>query len=327
MTVLLTGGAGYIGSVIWLALQDRGIDVVGIDDLSAGYDGAPDSGALYRGDFGDPELLRRVLAEHPTIDSVIHCAAKTIVPESVADPLSYYATNVGKSVVMLETLAEAGVHRVVFSSSASVYQGTDGAGLDEDAIVQPGSPYAMTKVIGERLLEDAASSGVLRAIALRYFNPIGADPALRAGQRNPAPSHVLGLLVAAHRAREAFTITGTDWPTRDGSGLRDFIHVWDVAQAHVCAIERFDDVVPPERPFRVINIGTGRGVTVRELVATFERVLGEEMPVREAKRRPGDVVGGYALVGRAEAELGWRAELTVEDGIRSSLEWAEKLGG
>jgi UDP-glucose 4-epimerase len=178
----------------------------------------------------------------------------------------------------------------------------------------------------EMILADLAASGPLRAIILRYFNPIGSDPYLRSGVYAREPSHVLGqILMAARGQREAFMVTGTDYPTRDGTGLRDYIHVWDLALAHVRAVERFDEVLQRAgEPTSIINLGTGSGVTVRELISTVERVLGRRVPVRDAPRRPGDVVGSFANVDKARTTLNWSTQHSLEDGVRSALDWAAK---
>ncbi len=325
MKVLITGGAGYIGSTIGTACIEAGHEVVLLDDLSTGLRTFGADRNLFEGDIADPDVLGRLLERHPDIDAVVHCAARTVVPESVSDPLGYYHANVGKTIVLLQQLCDAGIDRVVFSSSAAVYAGEGGGGVDETAAVAPGSPYATTKAMVEQILSDAAEAGDLRAIALRYFNPIGADPRLRTGLQNPVPSHALGKILTAHANGTAFTITGTDWPTRDGSGLRDYIHVWDLALAHVAALERFDDVVTEAKPYRVINLGTGDGVTVRELVASFERVTGSVLSVEESPRRPGDQAGAFAVVDLADQILDWRAQRSVDDGVRDALAWAIKL--
>jgi len=325
MKVLITGGAGYIGSTIGSACVDAGHEIVVIDDLSTGLRSFGEGRNLYVGDIADAILVRRVVADHPDIDAVVHCAARIVVPESVADPLGYYDANVGKTVTMLQTLRDEGIDRIVFSSSASVYAGDSGGGVDEAAPLAPASPYAASKAMVEQILADAARAGQFRAIALRYFNPIGADPRLRTGLQNPTPSHALGKIMSARAEGDPFSITGTDWPTRDGSGLRDYIHVWDLASAHVAAVERFDEVATMDAPYRVINLGTGEGVTVRELVEAFERVTGAPLSTVDAPRRPGDQAGAYALVDRAQELLGWRATRTVDDGIRDALAWADKL--
>ncbi|GAB3631150.1 UDP-glucose 4-epimerase GalE [Microbacterium shaanxiense] len=325
MKALITGGAGYIGSTVATACIEAGIETVVLDDLSTGLEEFGAERNLYIGDIADREIIERITTDHPDIDAVVHCAARIVVPESVADPLGYYDTNVGKTVTLLSNLRRCGIARVVFSSSAAVYFGEGGEGVDETAPLAPSSPYASTKAMVEAILSDAAKSGDLRAIALRYFNPIGADPRLRTGLQSPTPSHALGRIMRARAAEEAFTITGTDWETRDGTGLRDYIHVWDLALAHVAAIQRFDQVATASDPYQVINVGTGDGVTVRELVAAFERVTGRPMPVIEADRRPGDQAGAYAIVDRAASVLGWRSERSLDDGVRDALAWAEKL--
>lgn len=325
MKALITGGAGYIGSTVATACLEAGIETVILDDLSTGRRDFGEDRNLYVGDIADSDLLGRIVAEHPDIDVVVHCAARIVVPESVADPLGYYDANVGKTITLLQNLREAGISRVVFSSSAAVYLGEGGGGVDETALVAPSSPYATTKAMVESILSDAAQAGDVRAVVLRYFNPIGADPRLRTGLQNRTPSHALGKIMQAQEAREPFTITGTDWPTRDGSGLRDYIHVWDLALAHVAAVQRFDTVAPASDPYQIINVGTGDGVTVRELVAAFERVIGQPMPVVEVDRRPGDQAGAYAIVDRAAELLEWKSERSIDDGVRDALAWAEKL--
>ncbi|WP_435743844.1 UDP-glucose 4-epimerase GalE [Microbacterium sp. PMB16] len=325
MKVLITGGAGYIGSTVATACIEAGIEVVILDDLSTGLRAFGEGRNLYVGDIADGGVLDQLVTDHPDIDAVVHCAARIVVPESVADPLGYYDANVGKTVILLQRLREAGIPRVVFSSSASVYQGESGEGVDENGVLAPSSPYATTKAMVEQILKDAATAGDLRAIALRYFNPIGADPQLRTGLQSPTPSHALGKIMQARANGETFSITGTDWATRDGSGLRDYIHVWDLALAHVAAVQKFDEVATEEAPYQVINLGTGDGVTVRELVAAFERVTGEPLPVVETDRRPGDQAGAFAIVDRAAQVLDWRSARSVDDGVRDAIAWAEKL--
>ncbi|AZH78120.1 UDP-glucose 4-epimerase GalE [Microbacterium sp. Y-01] len=325
MKVLITGGAGYIGSTVATACIEAGLQVVLLDDLSRGLRAFGEGRDLYVGDIADASLLDRLLADHSDIDAVVHCAARIVVPESVADPLGYYDTNVGKTIVLLRRLRDAGISRIVFSSSAAVYAGESGEGVDESGALAPASPYAVTKAMVERILEDAATAGDFRAIALRYFNPIGADPQLRTGQQTPTPSHALGKIMQARATGEPFHLTGTDWATRDGSGLRDYIHVWDLALAHVAAVQRFDEVATATRPYRVVNLGTGDGVTVRELIAAFERVTGAPLAVVETDRRPGDQAGAFAIVERAADELGWRAQRSVDDGVRDAIAWSERL--
>ena len=326
MKVLVTGGAGYIGSTTATALEQAGHTPVILDSLVNGPRAFVGDRIFYQGSVADRQLLARVVAEHPDIACTIHMAARIVVPESVEQPYEYYRNNVAESLELFDELVRLGKPDVVFSSSASVYALTDDFEVFESSPLAPQSPYARTKLIMEMALEDLAAGTDLRAIILRYFNPIGADPGLRSGGYVREPSHVLGQLVlAAQGQQHAFTITGTDLPTRDGTGLRDYIHVWDLARAHVAAVERFDRVMTSEgSPSTIINLGTGDGVTVRELVTTFEKVYGQPITVEEGPPRPGDAIGSFANVDKAREVLGWTASLTVEDGIESALAWARR---
>lgn len=326
MKVLITGGAGYIGSTIANALLDTGHVPVLLDSLVTGQRAFTHGKVFYQGDIADRELLGRIFREHPEIHSTIHCAALIVVPESVEKPYLYYRENVCKSLELFKSLGELGYPRVVFSSSASIYDAVPGFKATEASPLKPISPYARTKYMMEMVLEDLSKTTPLRGIALRYFNPIGADPKMRSGIHLREPSHVLGKMVDVVLGKlPEFTITGVDWPTRDGSGIRDYIHVWDLAMAHVKAVEQFDAVMQKTAsPYAVINLGTGNGVTVKELVAAFERVYKQSIPKQEAAPRPGDVAGAYANADRALDLLGWRAEHSIEEGIASALEWGRK---
>ena len=323
MKVLLTGGAGYIGSTTATALEQAGHVPVVLDSLVRGPRAFVGDRIFYQGDVGDAVLVRKIVDEHPDIDAVVHMAALIEVPESVREPARYYRENVAASLELAAALAEHGPRRLLFSSSAAVYAPADDFEVHEDSPLAPASPYARTKRMMEEVLADVAASSDLRVVSLRYFNPIGAAPDLSSGMHARTPSHVLGQLVLAARGQiDAFRLTGTDLPTRDGSGLRDFVHVWDLARAHVRAIEAFDDLATDDRPTTTLNLGTGRGTTVRELVAAFEHVTGMSVPLLEADPRPGDLVGAFANVDRATALLDWRAELSLEDGIDSAMAWA-----
>jgi len=322
--VLITGGAGYIGSTIASCCLDAGITPVILDDFSTGLRVFGQRFTCYEGDVAEVDLLERVFTEHPDIDAVIHCAAKIVVPESVEWPLVYYDNNVGKAITLLSAMERFGVCRFVLSSTASMYEPGPDYMVDETSAVDPQSPYAASKWLLERVLRDTAATGRLSVMALRYFNPIGADPSLRTGLQNPAPTHALGKMIAAHTAGEPFTVTGVDWPTRDGSGLRDYIHVWDLARAHVAVLQRFDSVVG-ESGYDVINLGTGQGTTVFELAEAFGEATGTPLEVRTGPARPGDVVGSASRTDKAQSVLGWSAELSLVDGVRHSLAWSEKL--
>ena len=326
MKVLVTGGAGYIGSITAKALEEAGHTPVILDSLLTGPLVFVKDRIFYEGDIADRALVRRVVEEHPDIEATIHMAARIIVPESVEQPYEYYRDNVAKSLELFDELEKLGKPRVLFSSSASLYALKDEFEVVESDPLDPGSPYARTKRVMEMALEDIAAATSLRAIILRYFNPIGSDPDLESGIYVKEPSHVLGQLVMAARGlKDSFTITGVDHPTRDGTGIRDYIHVWDLAQAHVRAVEQFDEVLAAVgAPSAIINIGTGSGVTVRELVASFEKVFGSSVPVTEAPPRPGDAVGAYANVDRSAELLGWTAAHSLDDAIASALAWGEK---
>ncbi len=328
MKVLVTGGAGYIGSTVASACLDAGITPVILDDLSTGRPEYTEGRFFYQGDIADGALLDRIFAEHPDIGACVHCAALVVVPESVTEPLRYWRVNVAGTLALADSLLRHGCHRLVFSSSGSVYgqpdvTGEADFGVCEDAPLRPASPYARTKAVAEQMLADLAAATPLRVVSLRYFNPVGADPKLRSGLPPGRPSFVLNKLIEAAERGEPFPVTGTEWPTRDGTGLRDFIHVWDLAVAHVAALQRFDEVVTGTDGHVAINLGTGSGVTVRELVAAFGRVTGKPPVTRDLPPRPGDVAGAYARTDRAKQLLDWQPRLTVEDAIRDALRWAD----
>jgi len=326
MKILVTGGAGYIGSTTAKALLEAGHTPVILDSLLTGPHAFVRDRIFYEGDIGDRSLVRRIVDEHPDLDATIHMAARIVVPESVEKPYEYYKDNVAKSLELFDELNAVGKPRVLFSSSASLYATKESFEVVESDPLDPPSPYARTKRMMEQILIDMAAATDLRAIILRYFNPIGSDPDLESGIYAKEPSHVLGQLVMAARGqKDSFTITGTDLPTRDGTGIRDYIHVWDLARAHVRAVERFDDVLTQvDAPSVVINVGTGEGVTVRELISSFEGVFGHAVPTTEAPPRPGDAVGAFANVDLATELLDWRTELSLDDAIASALAWGEQ---
>lgn len=326
MKVLVTGGAGYVGSITAAALAAGGHTPIVLDSLLTGPEAFVRGRIFYRGDIADRGLVTRIVTEHPDLDCTLHMAARIVVAESVTKPYEYYRDNVVKSLELFDQLQRLGKPRIVFSSSASVYAAGSGSEVSEESLTDPQSPYARTKRILEMALTDLASATGLRTLILRYFNPIGAEPQLRYGEHARQPSHVLGqLMLAAQQRVEAFQITGTDYPTRDGTGVRDYIHVWDLALAHVRAVERFDEVVRATgEPSTILNLGTGEGVTVRELVRLVERVSGTRVPTRDGPRRPGDVVGAFANVDRARRLLGWASQSTLEEGVASALAWTRR---
>ncbi|MGA4669990.1 UDP-glucose 4-epimerase GalE [Propionibacteriaceae bacterium Y1923] len=319
MRVLITGGAGFIGSTVASACVDAGHEVILLDDYSTGRPEYVLDRPIYVGDVGDRELLDQLFTEN-RVDAVVHCAARIVVPESVSDPLGYYRNNVAKTITLLQAMVEHGVNRLLFSSSASIYATDENFQVTEQSPLDPGSPYATTKFMVEYILRDAAAASDLRVMSLRYFNPIGADPQFRTGLQTAQPSHVLGKMIEAWQAQQTFTVTGVDWPTRDGSGIRDYIHVWDLARAHVAALEKFDTAIAAEA-YQVVNLGTGKGATVKELVRAFEAATGSPLKSVDGPPRPGDVAGAYTVSSKARDLLGWQAELTEADGIRDAIAW------
>jgi UDP-glucose 4-epimerase len=320
--VLITGGAGYVGSTVASACLDAGITPVIVDNLVTGSREFTHGREFYEGDIADGALLDKVFAEHADIEAVVHCAALILVPESVSDPVRYYEWNVAKSLELLQHLLRNGCHRLVFSSSAAIYQASEGGSVDEDSPIVPLSPYGRTKAVCEAMFADIAAGTPLRVLSLRYFNPIGADPKLRTGLQIQFPSHALGKLIQAHQSGEPFQITGTSYPTRDGSGIRDYVHVWDLAAAHVAALRSFDAVFGGATAV-AINLGTGSGTTVRELVAAFNSVVSPAVAVVEAPPRPGDVAGAFTGSDRARRLLGWQPTHSLAEGIADSLRWAD----
>ncbi len=328
MKYLITGGAGYIGSTICSALEEARHTPIILDSLITGREEFTRGRIFYKADIADTHTVEQIFHEHPDIQATVHCAALIVVPESVSQPYEYYVDNVSKSIEFFHTLHQVGCRRVVFSSSAALYDVVPGFMVTEGSPLNPSSPYARTKYMMEMILKDFCAGYGMKGIALRYFNPIGADPKMRSGIHVKNPTHVLGKLVDTAQGRlPVFQITGTKWETRDGTGIRDYIHVWDLARAHVNAVTQFDEVFrragDPADNYLVINLGTGRGVTVRELVTAFEKVYGQTINKMETDPRPGDVAGSFCNADTAGRLLGWEAELPIEQGISDALKWGE----
>ena len=321
LKVLIAGGAGYIGSTVASACSDAGIIPVIIDNLVTGRREFAADREFYEGDIADGTLVDRVFSEHTDIDAVVHCAALIVVPDSVVDPVGYYRANVGKSLEFVAHLLRNGCERMIFSSSAAIYGPSADLTVDENSPIEPQSPYARTKAVCEAMFADIAAAQPIRVLSLRYFNPIGADPKMRTGLQRPKPTHALGKMMQAQEEGITFEVTGTDYPTRDGSGIRDYIHVWDLATAHVAALRRFDELQASPGAYSVINLGTGRGTTVRELVDAFNQVASVPIQARDAGRRPGDVAGAYTRTDLATKLLDWQPQYEIAEGIRHSLQW------
>ncbi|NGX16850.1 UDP-glucose 4-epimerase GalE [Wenzhouxiangella sp. XN24] len=316
--ILVTGGAGYIGSHVARQLGEAGERVVTLDNLCTGFREAVTHGELVIGDTGDQALVSRVLAEHD-IDTIMHFAAHTVVPESVTDPLKYYRNNTCATRNLLQCAAEAGVKHIVFSSTAAVYGLPPGGVASEDTPTAPINAYGTSKLMSEWMLRDLAAAGGPSYVALRYFNVAGSDPEGRIGQSTP--NATLLVKVACEVVvgkREALTIFGTDYDTPDGTGVRDYIHVEDLATAHLDALRWLRDGGEP----KVLNCGYGHGYSVREVAQAFERVTGEPLPVREAERRAGDPPTLVANASRIRELFGWTPKHDDLDQIvASSLAW------
>ncbi|HAX72149.1 MAG TPA: UDP-glucose 4-epimerase GalE [Firmicutes bacterium] len=326
MKVLVAGGAGYIGSTVVSALEDHGHIPVILDSLVTGRVEFTRHKIFYKGDIADSSLLNDIFMQHPDIEVCIHLAALIVVPDSVANPYEYYTENVAKSLAFFNHLKKLGCKKIVFSSSASLYDVVQDFKVVETSPLKPSSPYARTKYMMEMILADFCEAYEMKGIALRYFNLIGADPFMRSGAHLKHPSHLLAKLLETVRDENShFYLTGVNWPTRDGSGIRDYIHVWDLALAHVKAIENFEDAfeksTPSNKNYLVINLGTEKGVTVKEFVSIFEEVIGREVKKVETSPRPGDIAGAYASCEQAKYLIKWQAKLDIEQGIRDALKW------
>ena len=320
--ILVTGGAGYIGSHVVLQLRARGESVVVLDDLSRGFRQAVGDAPLVVGDVGDRALVARVIREHG-IGTVMHFAAFTIVPESVREPLRYYANNVCGTRNLLQCCAESGIRHFVFSSSAAVYGTPAGDLAAEDAPTAPINPYGTSKLICEWMLRDLAAATDLRYVALRYFNVAGSDMGGRIGQATPGATLLIKVASEASAGkRPHVSIFGTDYPTADGTGIRDYIHVEDLASAHLAAL----DHLRRAGPSAVLNCGYGHGYSVREVLDSVQRVSGRRLVIREEARRAGDPAVLVARADRIRELLGWSPKLDHLDTIvRSSLDWEDKL--
>jgi UDP-glucose 4-epimerase len=322
MKVLVAGGAGYIGSTVASACLDVGMSPIILDNLVTGRRQFAAGREFYQGDIADGTLIDRIFLEHPDIDAVIHCAALIVVSDSVTNPVEYYRSNVCKSVEFVAHLLRNGCERMIFSSSASIYRPGPDLAVEEGSPIEPQSPYSRSKAMCEAMFADIAATQPLRVLSLRYFNPIGADPKMRTGLQLRRPSHALGKMIQAWEEGTLFQVTGTDYPTRDGSGIRDYIHVWDLASAHVAALEKFDDLLTETNSSAAINLGTGIGTTVHELLHAFNSVVSRPITARNAARRPGDSVGAYTRIDLASQLLDWQAQYSIAEGILHSLHWA-----
>ncbi|HEY8384568.1 MAG TPA: UDP-glucose 4-epimerase GalE [Microvirga sp.] len=324
MAVLVTGGAGYIGSHMVLELVDAGESVVVLDDLSTGFrNSIPAEATLVTGDMGDQALVTRLIGEHG-IDSIAHFAAKIVVPESVSDPLGYYLNNTVKSRALVEAAVKAGVKNLIFSSTAAVYGEPNVNPLPEDLALAPINPYGRSKLMTEWMIKDTAQAHDLHYAILRYFNVAGADPKGRSGQSTPNATHLIKVAAQAALGQRPFLqVFGTDYPTPDGSCVRDYIQVTDLARAHTAALAH----LRRGGENLTLNCGYGRGFSVLEVVETVKRVSGQDFEVRYAPRRAGDPAALVAKVDRVRAELGWTPQFEdLSVIVEQALRWERSLG-
>ncbi len=324
-SVLVTGGAGYIGSHAVLALLDAGWPVAVIDNLTTGFRFAvPDGVALYEGDIEDGDLLARIFAELGT-GAIMHFAGSIVVPESVENPLKYYHNNTAKSRALIEAAVTAGVPHFIFSSTAATYGVPDVSPVREDTPQQPINPYGWSKLMTEQMLGDVAAAHPINFCALRYFNVAGADPEARSGQSTAGATHLIKVAVeAALGKRDHVSVFGTDYDTPDGTGVRDYIHVSDLAAAHVLALEAL--IEQPERSL-TMNCGYGRGFSVLEVLDAVDRVTNMTIDRRNEPRRAGDPASLISDPSRIRATLPWQPQHDDLDTIIGhALAWERKLG-
>jgi UDP-glucose 4-epimerase len=321
-SVLVTGGAGYIGSHVVRQLGEAGEAVIVLDNLGRGFRQAVTAGELIVGDVGDYALVSRLFAEH-AIDTVMHFAAHTIVPESVAEPLKYYANNTCGTRVLLQACLENGVKKLVFSSTAAVYGMPEQGYADEASPTRPINPYGTSKLMSEWMLRDVAAVSELRYVTLRYFNVAGSDPLLRIGQATAGATLLTKVACEAMVGKRPHVpVFGSDYPTPDGTGVRDYLHIEDLAAAHLNAL----DYLRRDGKSVTLNVGYGHGYSVREVLRMVESVGGKPLVIREEARRAGDPAYLVARADRIRAELGWRPRYDdLAAIVTHSLAWERKL--
>lgn len=327
--VLVTGGGGYIGSVVCQTLIERGHSIVVLDDLEEGHRSAlPPGGIFYQGDLGDEALLKKIFDSH-SIGAVLHLAARCLVGESVRDPEKYYYNNVSKGLGLLKTMRAFGIDKIVFSSTAAVYGEPLSIPIEEAHSTFPVNPYGHSKLIFEQILEGYAQAYGLKVVTFRYFNAAGAVD--RLGEDHDPETHLIPLILRmalseihetlAERFKEPLTVFGLDYPTPDGSCLRDYIHIQDLALAHVLALEKIDHLRQ-----RIFNLGNGQGFSVLDVIETARKITGREIPFQKGGRRPGDPAVLVASSDQARQILGWEPRYPeLKDIIASAWKWHQKF--
>ena len=321
MKILVTGGAGYIGSHMVKLLTETGSEVTVLDDLSTGHAEAVRGAQFVKGDIADVASTKSLLQKN-RIEGVVHFAASSLVGESMADPLKYYRRNVGGTVALVQAMRDAGVARIVFSSTAAVYGDPVRTPIDEAHPKQPVNPYGASKLAMERMLSDCSTAYGIGAVVLRYFNAAGADPSGELGERHDPETHLIPLVLQAASGRRAsISVFGLDWPTRDGTCVRDYIHVNDLCDAHLRAL----DWLAKGGRYDVFNLGNGDGATVLEVIEAARRVTGKPIKVDQAARRAGDPATLVADAAKARRILGWQpARGDIEGIVRDAWNFEQR---
>jgi UDP-glucose 4-epimerase len=337
MKILVTGGLGFIGAHTVVELQNEGFDVVVIDNLSNSTEEVLKGIVAITGkkpifdklDLREKRAVQDFFKKYRDVSGVIHFAASKAVGESVENPLLYYENNISSLVYLLQELEQKEESHFIFSSSCTVYGQAEVMPINESASVKPAmSPYGNTKQIGEEIIGDIAKVSAITAVLLRYFNPIGAHPSLEIGELPVGvPQNLVPFITQTGMGlREELSVYGDDYPTVDGTCIRDYIHVVDLAKAHVIALQRLVNKKNIDK-VETFNLGTGRGSSVLEVIQTFEKVSGQKLPYKIVDRREGDVVSAYANTDKANTVLGWRTQSTLEEAIASAWKWEQKLRG
>ena len=335
MKILVTGGLGFIGSHTVVELQNEGFEVVIIDNLSNSTETVLDGIVAITGqlplfekiDVREKVALKDFFKKHHDIAGVIHFAASKAVGESVENPLLYYENNINSLVYLLQELQQKPNANFIFSSSCTVYGQAEKMPITEDASIQVAmSPYGNTKQIGEEIINDVAKVSTIKTILLRYFNPIGSHPSAEIGELPiGVPQNLVPFITqTGFGLRKELSVYGNDYPTPDGTAIRDYIHVVDLAKAHVIALQRLLDNKNIEK-VETFNLGTGTGSSVLEVIAAFEKVSGQKLPYKIVDRREGDVISAYANTDKANSVLGWTAKSTLEEAINSAWKWEQKI--
>ena len=337
MKIVVTGGLGFIGSHTVVELQNEGFEVVVIDNLSNSSEGVLDGIVNITGkrpvfekiDLRDKGAVQNFFNKHQDVSGVIHFAASKAVGESVGNPLLYYENNINSLVYILQELKELPNSNFIFSSSCTVYGQAEKMPITEDAPIQAAmSPYGNTKQIGEEIITDSAKVTNINSILLRYFNPIGAHPSAEIGELPlGVPQNLVPFITqTAIGLREKLSVFGNDYPTPDGTAVRDYIHVVDLAKAHVIALQRLLNKQNTEK-VEVFNLGTGTGSSVLEVIQAFEKVSGKKLNYQIVGRREGDITSAYANTDKANSVLGWKAQLSLEEALASAWKWEKKIRG